>query len=397
MIPRVSAAAPGRSRLGAVLREEEARVTPLELFFDLVFVLGLTQCTALMADDPSWTGLGRGLLVLAVLWWTWIGYAWLTSVVNPEEGAVRLVMFAAMAALLVMALCVPGAFGAQALEFAVAYAFVRIAHIALFALASRDDPQLRRSVTGLAISTAVGVGILALASTADGELQAALWVLAIALDMAGPLLFGVEGWRLEPHHFAERHGLIVIIALGESIVAIGIGAEDRVDAGVIGAAVLGTALAAAMWWLYFDVVALVAERRLAEAARGREQNAIARDSYSFLHFPMVAGIVLVALGLKKTLGHVGDPLKLIPAVALLGGTALYVLAHAAFRWRNMHTLAKRRLAVAALLAALVPVALEVPALVSLALAVGVLAVLITYEAIRFAEARDRVRHQLAHD
>ena len=125
-----------------------------------------------------------------------------------------------------------------------------------------------------------------------------------------------------------------------------------------------------MWWLYFDVVAIVAERRLAEAARGREQNAIARDSYSFLHFPMVAGIVLVALGLKKTLGDVGDPLKLIPAVALLGGTALYVLGHAAFRWRNMHTLAKRRLAVAALLAALVPVALEVPALVTLALALG---------------------------
>ncbi len=155
---------------------------------------------------------------------------------------------------------------------------------------------------------------------------------------------GQDGWKLMPGHFAERHGLIVIIALGESIVAIGVGAERGVDAGVVAAAVLGTVVAAALWWLYFDVVALVAARRLANATPGREQNGIARDSFSLLHFPMVAGIVLLALGLKKTLGHVEDPLKLVPAVALLGGTALYLLAHVAFRWRNIHTFNVHRLA-----------------------------------------------------
>jgi low temperature requirement protein LtrA len=384
------------SRLTAILRQTE-RVTPLELFFDLVFVLALTQCTALMAADPTWTGLARGLLVLGVLWWSWVGYAWLTSVVDPEEGAVRLSMFAAMAALLVAALCVPGAFRDEALLFACAYAVVRAGQIALFLLASRDDPRLRSSVVGLAASSAIGVGLLFVASGTDGALQGALWALALALDMAGPYFFGSEGWKLVPGHFAERHGLIVIIALGESIVAIGVGAEIGVDGGVVVAATLGVAVAAALWWLYFDVVALVAERRLARAAVGREQNEIARDSYSYLHFPMVAGIVLLAVGLKKTLGDVGDPLDAVPATAMLGGTAVYLLAHVAFRLRNVRTLNRQRLVCAALLAALIPAATELPALATLGLLAAVLTSLIAYEALRFAEARDRVRHQLARD
>ena len=384
-------------RMTAVLRERES-VTPLELFFDLVFVLALTQCTALMAETPTWEGLVKGILVLGVLWWCWVGYAWLTSVVDPEEGAVRLVIFAAMAGLLVAALCVPDVFGDTALLFALAYGFVRIAQLALLYVASRDDPALRRSViTGLSGSTAVGIGLLVGASFADGAVQGTLWALALTLDMAGPLLFGSEGWKLMPRHFAERHGLIVIIALGESIVAIGVGAGDSVDAGVVAAATLGTVVAATMWWLYFDVVALVAERRLSNAAPGREQNEIARDSYSFLHFPMVAGIVLVALGLKKTLEHVGDPLELVPAVALLGGTSVYLLAHVAFRWRNLHTLNKQRLACAALLVALVPLGVELPSLATLTMLAAVLAGLVAFEALHFAEARNRLRQKLAHE
>jgi low temperature requirement protein LtrA len=368
---------------------------PLELFFDLVFVLALTQCTALMAADPTWTGLARGLLVLGVLWWSWVGYAWLTSVVDPEEGAVRLSMFGAMAALLVAALCVPGAFGDEALLFACAYGVVRAGQIALFLLASRDDRGLRSSVVGLAGSSAIGVGLLLAASGTDGFLQGALWALALALDMGGPYFFGSEGWKLVPGHFAERHGLIVIIALGESIVAIGVGAERGVDAGVVVAATLGVAVAAALWWLYFDVVALVAQRRLARATVGREQNEMARDSYSYLHFPMVAGIVLLALGLKKTLGDVGESLGTVPAAAMLGGAAVYLLAHVAFRLRNVRTLNRRRLVCAVLLLALIPVAAELPALATLGILTGVLVALIAYEALRFAEARDRVRHQLA--
>jgi low temperature requirement protein LtrA len=378
-----------------VLRQEE-RVTPLELFFDLVFVLAITQCTALMAAEPTWTGLGKGVLVLGVLWWSWVGYAWLTSVVDPEEGAVRLVIFAAMAALLVVALCVPDAFGDTALLFACAYGVVRAAHIALFLLASRDDPGLRQSVLGLAGGSALGVGLLVAAAFADGWVQGGLWVVALLLDMGEPFLFGAEGWRLVPRHFAERHGLIIIIALGESIVAIGVGAEFGVDAGVVVAATLGMAVAAALWWLYFDVVALLAERDLARLV-GRELNERARDTYSYLHFPMVAGIVLLALGLKKTIADVGESLDVVIAAAMLGGTAVYLLGHVAVRLRNVHTVNKHRLACAVLLLALVPVAVEVPALVTLAVVAVMLAVLIRLEAVRFAGSRERVRRQLAEE
>jgi low temperature requirement protein LtrA len=391
----VSATADRPHRLTAVLREE-SRVTPLELFFDLVFVLALTQCTALMADDPTWEGLAKGMLVLGVMWWSWVGYAWLTSVVNPEEGAVRLVMFAAMAAFLVVALCVPGAFGDEGLLFAGAYALVRFAQIALFLLASRDDPGLRRAVWGLLASTAVGVSLLTAASFADGTLQVALWALALALDMGGPVIIDPSGWRLEPGHFAERHGLIVIIALGESIVAIGVGAEAGVTTGIVVAASVGIAIAAALWWLYFDIVALVAERRLSNASPGRERNTIARDSFSYLHFPMVAGIVLVALGLKKTIEHVEDPLKVVPAAALLGGVAIYLLAHVAFRWRNVHRFSWQRLVAAAVLVALLPAAVEIAALVTISIVAALLAALLAFETWRFAELRDRLRHQLEH-
>jgi len=391
----MTAAPAATRRLTAVLREEE-RVTPLELFFDLVFVLAITQCTALMAGEPTWTGLAKGLAVLAVLWWCWGGYAWLTSVVDPEEGAVRLVIFGAMASLLIAALCVPGAFDDSALIFALAYGAVRIAHILLFVLASRDDPGLRYSVLTLAGSTALGVGLLTAAAFVDGWAKAALWAVALLLDISGPGFFGVEGWKLVPGHFAERHGLIVIIAIGESVVAIGVGVTHEVDAGIVAAAAAGTVVAAGLWWLYFDVVALVAQRRLAQAAPGREQNSMARDSYSYLHYPMVAGIVLVALGMKKTLGHVGEDLKLVPAAALLGGTAVYLLAHVAFRLRNVHSLNKQRLVTAVLLVAAIPVATRIPALASVGLVAAVLALLIAYEAVRFSEARDRVRHELAH-
>jgi low temperature requirement protein LtrA len=357
-------------------------------------VLAITQCTALMAAEPTWTGLAKGLAVLAVLWWCWGGYAWLTSVVDPEEGAVRLVIFGAIASLLVAALCVPGAFDDSALIFASAYGAVRIAHILLFVLASRDDPGLRYSVLTLACSTALGVGLLTAAAFADGWAQGALWALALVLDVGGPYFFGVEGWKLVPGHFAERHGLIVIIAIGESIVAIGVGVTGEVDAGVIAAAVAGTAVAAALWWLYFDVVSRVAVRRLARAAPGREQNSIARDAYSYIHYPMVAGIVLVALGMKKTLGDVGEPLKLVPAAALFGGTALYLLAHVASRLRNVRSVNKQRFVTALLLLAAIPLAVELPALAAVTLVAAILVALIVYEAVRFAEARDRIRHEL---
>ena len=386
----------GARRISAELREGEV-VKPLELFFDLVFVLAFTQCTALMAAQPTWEGNGRGMLALAMLWWAWVGYAWLTSVIEPEEGSVRIAMFAATAALLIAALCVPQAFGDRALLFAIAYGMVRAGQIALFLIASRDDPGLRRSVVSLAISSAIGVGLLTGASFLAGGAQEALWGIAILVDWGGPALFGMRGWRLVPGHFAERHSLVIILALGESIIALGVGAQVDLTAGVVTAAVLGVGLAAALWWTYFDVVALVNARRLTLATEGRERNTLARDSYSYLHFPMVAGIVLAALGLEETLGHVDDALDAVHAFALLGGVAFYLLAHVALRLRNAHTLNRQRLMLAVLLLALIPVATTIPSLAALAGINVLLWTMIVYETANYDERRYRLRHGLDPD
>jgi low temperature requirement protein LtrA len=361
-----------------------------------VFVLAITQCTSLIAHEPTWAGVGKGLLVLGVLWWGWVGYAWLTSVVDPEEGAVRIAIFAAMAGFLVVALCVPEAFGDLGLTFAIAYGVVRAAHIALFVVASRDDDGLRHSVIGLGISTGVSVGLIAVAFTLDGWPQGALWALALALDMGGPLVIDASGWRLEPAHFAERHGLIIIIALGESIVALGAATGDGVDGGIIAAALIGVVLSFALWWLYFDVVSYMTTRVLSETTDLRARNTLARDAYSLLHFPMVAGIVLVAFGLHEALAHVGDPLHREPATALFGGAGLYLLAHVAFYWRNTKVVKPHRLVGALMVFALAPIGTEVDALVALVVVTVPILLVITYEGIRFADSRRQVRTELAH-
>jgi low temperature requirement protein LtrA len=387
---------PHPPKLTTEFRERDT-VKPLELYFDLVFVLVFTQCTALMAAEGSWEGIARGMLALAVLWWAWAGYAWLTSVVDPEEGSVRIAMLAVTAAVLVAALCVPEAFGDHALLFALAYGAVRVGHVALFVLASRTDPMLRRSVRSLAVSTVIGVGLLVGAAFLDGLAQELLWVLAILLDWGGPALFGLAGWRLVPGHFAERHNLIIILALGESIVALGVGSHVDLTAGVVIAAVLGVALAAAFWWTYFDVVALVTARRLVLAQQGIVRNRLARNSYSYLHFPMVAGIILVALGLEETLADVDHVLASEYAFALLGGVSIYLLAHVALRLQNAHTLNRQRLALALLLFALIPAAVHVPALAALAGLNVLFWLMIIYEHHKYDERRWALRHGLDPD
>ena len=215
--------------------------------------------------------------------------------------------------------------------------------------------------------------------------------MALALGYGVPNVRGVSGFRIHPGHFAERHGLVVIIALGESIVAVGVGASGvRLGAGVIVAAVLGIALAAALWWAYFDLVMLTAERRLS-AAQGEERARLARDSYSYLHLPMVAGIIFAALGIEQTLAHVGEPLGKIPAVALCGGVALYLLAHNAFRLREEGSVSVPRLVVAVLCLALIAVAVSAPSLITLAVLALVLCALAAYETATSREFRRELR------
>ena len=370
----------------------EQRVTPLELFFDLVFVFALTQVTGFLADHLTWTGMLQGAALLTVLWWAWGGYSWLTNAVPAEEviGA-RLVILTAMAAMLVASLAVPDAFGEYGILFGLAYFVVRLLHVVLYVLATGSTPEPRQAMLRLAPGFLGAPVLLIPAGFLEGFAQGALWIVALAIDLGVSLVRGVSGFRVHAEHFVERYGLIVIIALGESIVAIGVGASGlAIGTGIVVAAVLGIALAAALWWAYFDLVMLVAGQRLS-AAKGGERARLARDAYSYLHLPMVAGIVLVALGIKKTLADVGDPLGTIPAIALCGGVALYLLGHNAFRLRDVGSISVPRLVVAILCCALIPVAVSVPSLVTLAVLAGLLCALAALETMRSREFRRELR------
>jgi low temperature requirement protein LtrA len=373
----------------------EPRVTALELFFDLVFVFAITQVTGFVAHDPTWTGLIEGLAILAALWFAWESYVWLANTAASDEGAVRVVLLAAMGAILIASLAVPHAFGEDGLVFGVAYFATRTMHLVAYAIVARDDPELRALIGRLASTMVPAAALLVVAGALDGTAQAVCWVAALGIDYGGLVARGVEGWRVAPGHFAERHGLIIIIALGESIVAIGVGADGlELDAGIVAAALFAIAVSAAMWWAYFDFVALIAEDRL-RSVPPLEQVRTARDSYNYLHLPMVAGIVLFAFGVKTALKDVDHHLDTVPAIALCGGVALYFLALSAFKRRNLGSFNVPRLAAAAALAALIPVATAVPGLVALALVAIVACALVTYETIAYAQARDRIRHGTA--
>jgi low temperature requirement protein LtrA len=331
------------------------------------------------------------MLVLAALWWAWGAYAWLTDEIDADEDLPRLAVFTSMTAMLIAALAVPNAFGDDGVIFGCAYFVVRVMHIVLFAQAT-PHLSVRDASFRLARTAIPAPALLIAAGFLDGPAQAALWVVALAVDYGGPLVFGVSGFHISASHFIERFALIIIIALGESIVAIGVGAAGLgLDIGLMTAAALGIVIACALWWAYFDWMAIHAERVFRDT-EGDERTRMARDAFSYIHLAMVAGIILVALGIKKTVQHVGEPLETVPTFALLGGIALYFLGQVAFRLRLHSGLGRGRLTAAAVSLALIPVALEVEdALGALAIAAGVCAALIAYEVIRYAEGRATLR------
>ena len=371
--------------------EDEHRVTPLELFFDLVFVFGITQVTTVLSDDPTWSGLGHGLLILAALWWTWASYAWLTNTVDPGVGAVWGAMLVAMAAMFVGALAVPDAFGRHGVVFGVAFLIVTVMHLGLYALGARGDPDLLAAILRVAPTALAGAALIVAAGFVHGGLRPILWLTALVVGFVGPLFGGVSGWRVQPAHFIERHGLIVIIAIGESLIAIGVGARGTaLGTGVIVAAVLGFVVATSFWLAYFDFFPIRAQQLLTDRS-GAQRTALARDAYTYLHLPMVAGIVLFAFAMKTTLADVGNELDTISALGLCGGSALYLSAYVALRVRVTRTLGRGRLVAAIACALLFPVAVVVPALVALALVTAVWVALHAYEIIWWREARARTR------
>jgi low temperature requirement protein LtrA len=402
---------PPRRRLARIVPTDEGHgVTTLELFFDLVFVFAITQITTFMADDLGWRSVLRGLVLLSLLWFAWCSYSWLGNQAHADEGIVRAAVVVAMAAMFVVALAIPEAWGDEGggisapVLLAAALAVVRLTHLAVYAVAAVGDAGLRRQVLRTAVPVGLSAALLLVGAVLGGPAQTALWALALIVDYGGIYAVGAD-WRLPaPGHFAERYGLIVLIALGESLIAVGVGVGSfPLTVPIVVAALLGMAVSVALWWAYFDVVAPVAERVL-RTRQGIDRVRLARDSYTYLHFPMVAGVIYLALGLKKVAQYVGDPVhhglaEPLPTTALwslYGGVAAYLIGHLAFRLRNLGSINRPRAVVAVLLLP-APLALgRVPALAALAVLAGVLVGLIAFEVVRYAEARAAVRAEAAH-
>jgi low temperature requirement protein LtrA len=401
----VRMAQPARVRVERL--RESASATTLELFFDLVFVFALTQITALMAEEPNWTGLLRGTLLMMVVWWCWVGYSWISNLVKADEGVARVALLVAMAAMFLVALAIPEAFrdlpgGLHGpTVFAFCYLALRAVHVALFWLISGEDRGLRHQVGRFAVTMVGGTVLLLFAASTSGTAQLVLWGAAVVADYGGTLVIGARGWRLNSaRHFAERHGLIVMIALGESIVAIGVGVTHlAISWPIVFAAILGLAVSASLWWVYFDTAALLGEHALS-SVEGEQRVSMARSGFTYLHLPMMLGIVMLALGLKKVLTYVGDTehhslsdvLYGPPLWAMYGGTVLYLLAHVAFAWRCYRAFKLYRLAAAVVLLVLAPLVANLPALASLGVLSAVLIALNVAESVTFREDRDQVRH-----
>lgn len=388
-----------RKRLTALT--EGAKVTSVELFLDLVFVYGFTQVTGLMAHDLSWQGLIRGMLLLTLLWWLWTGFAWLGNLVRADEGPVKLVLFVVMALVFIIDITIPVAFHDNdsglygPWVFAICYLLVQLIHNASLYQAAKGSPEVQRNTLLLLIPHFATTALLLWAGKTHGSVQTLLWAAAVAMTLGGIFMIRPEGWRIgAASHFAERHGLILIIALGESIVSIGVGISlIPVTWEIIAASVLGIALCAALWWLYFDVVAIAVEDALHHASEVNRPR-LARDAYTYLHLPMIAGIILMSLGLKKVFEHLGDPLTTAGIAALFGGVTLYLLAQVGFTLRSLGKTKWHRLLVALLLALLIPVvmAIELPALGDLALLAAIMVGLTVLEVSKFSLARDEIRH-----
>lgn len=316
--------------------EDRHAVSTLELFFDLVFVFAITQVTALIADDPTGGGVLRGVLLLALVYWSWVAYSWLGTSARVDDTAATVTMLGAMAAMFVVAVLLPVWFGGGvwAVAAALAYAAVRVMHIVAFYVLGSGSPELRKATARLGVTVAIAAALLLAGAIVGGGWQLLLVLAAVLIDPVGAFLGGGEGWYLSADHFAERHGLIIIIALGESLIALGLAVSGAAPTAALLVLVLvGALLAALVYVLYFRRTAPWLLAAL-EQRTGAEQARMGRDVFSYGHFVLIAGIVALALALKKATGAVakygltGDvygiagPALVAAAVLIVGGVVL---------------------------------------------------------------------------
>jgi low temperature requirement protein LtrA len=346
------------------------RVSTLELFFDLVFVFTITQLSETLAEDLTVATLGNVMLILAVVWWMYSGYAWLTNAVAPNSTTRRTLLLTGMAGFLLMALAVPEAFGEYGWLFGVSYLVVNVVHSALFRTAGEGGRDAMRVLTPLNIVAALFVlG----GSLVDEPWRHLLWVVAPILQIAGGYLHRIEMHHIAAGHFAERHGLVVIIAIGESILSIGAGFHGvHLGGGAILTAVLALTVAYYLWWFYFSGDDARAAHALAAIAEPARRARTALQAWGYAHYPILLGIVVTAVGIKKTVGHAFEPLHWGQAVALSGGVAIYLLGHAAFLALLGLRGVRHRLAATAIVLAAIPLG-HLVAIAQLATVVAVMA------------------------
>jgi low temperature requirement protein LtrA len=331
---------------------DEQRATSLELFYDLVFVFAITQISHHLLEHLSWTGAGQSALLLMVVWWSWNYTTWVTNELDPESPVVRLLMIALMLASLMMAVAIPHAFGDDALLFVGSYLAIQIGRHAFLTFAAAGRGTIGRERAGRILTWFVLAGVFWVAGAlAGGTARTLLWIVALAVDYGAPLvLFWVPGrprlhpdnWQVETGHFSERFGLFIIIALGESIVVTGATTSELgLDTPTVAAFATAFLTTAGLWWLYFTSVARIAERKLAASA---DRTTMARDAYTYLHVVLVAGVVLSAVGDELVIAHPREALETGAEVAaVVGGPALYLLAHTVFRLRLTGAISRRRL------------------------------------------------------
>jgi low temperature requirement protein LtrA len=371
--------------------ESERRTSYVELFFDLVFVYAITQVATLLISDTSAGGFVRSAVVLFLVYWAWGGYAWLTNAIDVDSLGVRVAYLVAMAGSFAMALAVPHAYDTQGAWFVLPFFFVRAMHVGLYMWGLRTDPAHQAAVRKLAPWFLLAPAVAVVGGLVDDPARTWIWLAAVAIDVVGALRVGSAGFRVSPSHFAERYALFVIIALGESIVAIGAGAAElERDATFALTVAVAFAGAAALWWAYFEFPARAMDRTLHRTPPER-RGPMARDVFSFFHFPIVLGIVFFAVAAKKTLEHPADPLSDAGRAALGLGVALYLLGFALGRFRAIRRIAWERLlgGAAALVCAL---ALDsVDAVTVLAAVVAILVAVTALEALRLRDVRAVLR------
>lgn len=382
-----------RRRVGG----EGQRATTLELFYDLVFVFAITQVSHLLLEHLTWAGVGESVLVLLVVWWSWNYTTWVTNELDPGAISVRLLMICLMLLSLLMAVAIPEAFGDRALLFAGSYVAIQVGRHLFLTFFAAEAGTIERERAGRILAWFLVAGALWLAGAlVDGPARVALWMAALAVDYGAPFaLFWVPGrlrlraasWNVGTEHFAERFQLFVIIALGETIVITGATTSElKLDAARLLALGLAFLATAAMWWLYFNYVARIAQRRLELSA---DRTTLARDGYTYLHVVMVAGIIVSAVGDELVIAHPTEVLPLSEISVVVAGPGLYLLAHALFRRRMTGSWSRKRLFGAAGCLAVGLAGPFVPALVLAGLVVAVLAAVIASEHVAAARRSRR--------